>query len=236
MAEKREIITVEFREDGELTEEEITLGERSEEVDVRVQNREVRKIVAAIKAVMREKNLVCLSAPELGFAKRIFCIKFDGDIKAFVNPIIVSPTGLQLSRETCCCLPGLEYILPRNNDITIFYQKVTGEAETRRLVGMAAFVFQHAMNHLDGALISDFGAKVPENFDNFTDEEKEAFIAEYLDELDIKKKKLQEEYETDKEFKQLKDGIDFMESVVKGETKLVPAPPTEIPEIPNNKE
>lgn len=212
--ERKEIIIV------DCYEKEIELGHRAEEVDVLVQNAEIRKIIANIKAIMKEKNLTSLSAPVIGYNKRIFCIKFDGDIKAFINPIIVQPQGLQLSKEVCISIPGKTYILPRNNDITVMYQKATGTAETQQMVGMAAFVFQHELNHLDGLLISDFGAEVPENYDEWSDEDKQEFIDAYLDTLDLKHKEIHEEIEANSELKELHDGINFMESVVRGDVKL----------------
>ena len=109
-------------------------------------------------------------------------MKFEKDqIKTFINPVIeaYSPKGMQLSREKCSSLPGKEYIRVRNNDIRVMYQRPTGEAESNRLLGKAALVFQHEMDHLEGVLISDIGLEVIPEFDEATDEERAEVIKDY---------------------------------------------------------
>lgn len=226
MARDREIVVIE--EYGDEKEELVCRG--CQENDVLVQNRELREVIADIKAVMREKGLVSLSAPAIGSDLRVFCIKIDGDIKTYINPCITHAEGLQLSRERCVCLPGKEFLLLRNNKITVNYMKITGVAEEKTFLGMLAFVFQHELHHLDGPLISDIGEEIPEGFDSFSEEEKEQFISDFLDTLDMRNQAIQQEIEETPELKQLSDGIKFMEGVIKGEIKLVPAPEAQVPE------
>ena len=145
-------------------------------------------------------------------------MKFEKDqIKTFINPVIeaYSPKGMQLSREKCSSLPGKEYIRVRNNDIRVMYQRPTGEAESNRLLGKAALVFQHEMDHLEGVLISDIGLEVIPEFDEATDEERAEVIKEYLDSLDIRVKEINKEIEDVKKI--LKE---CMESVCNFEVPL----------------
>lgn len=216
MNRNREIIIIDSEE------KEIDSGIRAGEVDTRVQNREIREVIADMKAVMREKGLISLSATALGYKARILCIKFDGDIKVFINPIIGHCEGLQLSRERCEQLPGKEYILPRNSEVEIYYQKVTGKPDSRKFIGAAACLFQHELNHLDGSIISDFGMEVPEGFDDMGEEERLTLIREYLDTLDLKEKEIKEEVESDEESKRMFDSIRYMEAVARGEVELAP--------------
>jgi len=76
------------------------------------------------------------------------------------------------------------------------------------------------MDHLDGILLSDIGLEIDEQFDNATQKEKDEVINWYLETLDLKAKELNNEISNNEELKELKDGIDFMTSVYKGETKL----------------
>ena len=203
--------------------DELQLSERAVEIDVRTQATEMREIIKALKDTMREKGLSSLSAPAIGYNRRIFCIDFkDSEIKTFINPIIAQAKGMQLSIEKCVCIPDKEFMRPRNNDLMIIYQRPTGQIENRQIVGMSAIVFQHELDHLDGLLISDVGIEIDEDFHNATEEEQQEVINAYLDALDIKKKEIDTEINTDPELKQLSDGIDFMESVYKGETKIEP--------------
>ena len=203
--------------------DELQLSERAVEIDVRTQATEMREIIKALKDTMREKGLSSLSAPAIGYNRRIFCIDFkDSEIKTFINPIIAQAKGMQLSIEKCVCIPDKEFMRPRNNDLMIIYQRPTGQIENRQIVGMSAIVFQHELDHLDGLLLSDVGIEIDEDFHNATEEEQQEVINAYLDALDIKKKEIDTEINTTPELKQLSDGIDFMESVYKGETKIEP--------------
>ena len=196
----------------DIIKDELQLSEREDEIDVRTQATE-----------MREKCLSSLSAPAIGYNRRIFCIDFkDSEIKTFINPIIAQAKGMQLSIEKCVCIPDKEFMRPRNNDLMIIYQRPTGQIENRQIVGMSAIVFQHELDHLDGLLLSDVGIEIDEDFHNATEEEQQEIINAYLDALDIKKKEIDTEINTNPELKQLSDGIDFMESVYKGETKIEP--------------
>ena len=201
--------------------DELQLSERAVEIDVRTQATEMREIIKALKDTMRERGLSSLSAPAIGYNRRIFCIDFkDSEIKTFINPIIAQAKGMQLSIEKCVCIPDKEFMRPRNNDLMIIYQRPTGQIENRQIVGMSAIVFQHELDHLDGLLLSDVGIEIDEDFHNASEEEQQEVINAYLDALDIKKKEIDTEINTNPELKQLSDGIDFMESVYKGETKI----------------
>ena len=123
------------------------LGKRCDEIDVMHQGSLVREITKAIKDTMRAKNLKSLSAPAIGYDKRIFCMNFsDLEIKTFINPIITQAEGIQLSRETCQCIPGKEFIRPRNPKIKIIYQNPTGKILSTEFLGLSAVVFQHELS------------------------------------------------------------------------------------------
>ena len=100
------------------------------------------------------------------------------------------------------------------------YQKPTGEVETRQFIGMAAVKVQHEIDHLDGMLLTDIGLEIDDDFEKATEEERNEVVEAYLDSLDIKLKALKEEIEADPVLKEMNEGINFMESVAKGETKL----------------
>lgn len=201
--------------------DEIKLSERSTEIDTKTQNKEVRDIVAKLKHTVREHNLIALSAPEIGIQKRIFVINFKEEIKTFINPVIISAKGIQLSKETCNIITNKSYLVPRNDDIQVAYQGPTGNYNERQLIGAAAFIFQHEMQHLDGLLISDIGLEIDEEFENATDDEKNEIINIYLDSLDMKQKTVEQEINDNSELKAISDAIDFMTSVYQGKTEII---------------
>ena len=213
-AEAKEILKLEDENNEKL------LG-RSDEINTTIHGNLQREITNALKKPIEKEGITALSANAIGYDKRIFCIKFDEEIKTFINPVIVSAKGLQLSREKCTSLPGREFIVPRNTDISVMYQRPMGKVESRQIVGLAAFIFQHELQHLDGVLLSDFALEIDEDWDKATDEEREEVLKYYLDSLDIKAKELDQEIQEDPDLKRVSDAIDFMTSVYKGETKLV---------------
>lgn len=212
-ADAKEILTVE-------SENNDSLFSRSDEINPTLDGNLQREITAALKRTIEKENIISLSANAIGYNNRIFCIKFDEEIKTFINPVITKAEGLQLSRERCTSISNKEYIVPRNTKLTVMYQRPMGKIESREMLGLAAFIFQHELQHLDGVLLSDFALEIDEDWDKASDEEKQEIIKMYLDSLDIKSKELDKEIEEDKDLKQLSDAIDFMTSVYKGETKL----------------
>lgn len=216
-AKNCEILTI---DESSVNDAEITLSERSEEIDVKVEADLLKEIVSNLKRTIKANNLKSLSAPAIGYKKRIFCINFDTEIKTFINPVIATATGLEMSRETCTSIPNRTFIRPRNNDIMVVYQRPTGQIENRQMVGLAAIIYQHEIDHLDGLLLSDVGLEIDEQFDNATEEERMEVINAYIDALDIKQKEINTEITNDPELKQIVDAEKFMTSVYKGETKL----------------
>ena len=204
------------------------LSERCMEFDLTKGNKEAQQIILELKNTIRaNKNMLGLSANQIGHDKRIICLNFNGDIRTFINPIITNAVGFELSRETCNSIPGKTYIRTRNNKVSITYQTPLGKIESTDLVGVASTVFQHHLDHLDGLLLSDVGLEIDEEFDNAPIEEREAVIDMYLDSLDLTGKQLQEEVENDEEGKQLIDAIKFIDSVNSGETVIESIPLTE---------
>lgn len=210
----KEILTIE--------KDEKQLSERSMEIDTKNQALEMREIVSAVKATIRKNNLPYLSAPSIGYQRRIFAINFnDLEIKTFINPVIANAKGLQLSKETSNVIPGKVYLRPRNTEINIMYQRPTGQPESRKLVGLSAVVFQQCMDDIDGILLCDIGLEIDDNWDKLSDEERQEIIDAYLDSLDLKTKELQQEIQEDEELKKIDDAITFMTSVYKGETEIM---------------
>jgi peptide deformylase len=201
------------------------LSDWSIEVDTRKDGKLLQEIVLALKETMRANNLYSLSAPQIGYNKRVFCIRFgDKDYRTFVNPAVENNIGITMSRETCSSIPGKTYIIPRFNKIKFFYTTPLGKVESATLAGRAAYVFQHALDHLNGMLIEDIGLEIDEMFDNATDEEREEVLRMYAESLDLRMKDLQEEIKNDSELSQIDDAIKFMRSVGDKETTLKKSP------------
>lgn len=193
----------------------------SETIDLRKDNNLARDIILNLKETMRKNNLKGLSAPQLGYNKRIFCIRYgEDDIRTYCNPVIDKVIGLQLSREKCSSLPGREFIRIRHPEINVIFQNPLGKTLSQKLRGAAAYLFQHHMDHLDDLLLSDVGLEIDEQFDKATKEEQDELIAVYLDSIDVKAKEAKKLVDEDSELKQISDGTDFINQVKEGKVIL----------------
>lgn len=197
------------------------LSERCVEVDTTKKNTEVQEIVIEMKKVIRaHKDIVSLAANQIGFDKRIVCLNFNGDIRTFVNPILESVEGIELSRECCHSIPGKTFIRIRHTKVKVSYQTPLSKIQSVELVGYAAIAMQHAIDHLDGLLVSDVGLEIDSDFDNASEEEKQQVIDMYLDSLDLMKENVDKAIDADPEAKKMSDAVRFIASVQSGQTKL----------------
>ena len=203
------------------------LAEWCYEIDPVKNGKKTQEIILALKDTMRANNLLSLSAPQLGYDSRIICIRFgDNDYRTFINPMIDNNVNLTMSRESCSSIPGKEFIIPRFNNIKFYFTTPLGKPESATLVGQAAFVFQHELDHLNGLLVEDIGLEIDELFDQATDEEREQVVQMYAESLDIRLKNLNEDMSGNKELSDLNDAIKFINSVKDGSTVLESAEKT----------
>ena len=198
-----------------------SLGDRSEEIDPKKEGSLLQEIVLSLKQTMKDNDIVSLSAPQIGYNKRVFCVRFGNtDYRTFVNPIIDNVRDLTFARETCHSIEDKEFIRPRYNFIRIIYMTPLGKIESREVRGRTAVVLQHCIDHLDGLLLSDIGIEIDEMFDKAPEAEREELLQKYAESLDIKQKELQKVIEDDKDLKQINDAIKFIDGVRSGAVEL----------------
>ena len=191
---------------------------RAQEINREKDGKLLREIIANIKKTMRKNGLTSLSAPGIGYNKRVFCIDFsDQEIKTFINPVITNAEGLQLAKEICSSIPGKEYIRPRNTTVDIIYETPTGKIKTNRFSDIAAFVIQHEIDHLECVTLEDIGLEIESDFEEATQDERNEIINMYLDSLDLRQKDLDTEIESDDELKVVSERLKFTEALAKGE-------------------
>ena len=191
---------------------------RAQEINREKDGKLLREITANIKKTMRKNGLTSLSAPGIGYNKRVFCIDFsDQEIKSFINPVITNAEGLLLAKEICSSIPGKEYIRPRNTTVDIIYETPTGKIKTNRFSDVAAFVIQHEIDHLECVTLEDIGLEIESDFEEATQDERNEIINMYLDSLDLRQKDLDTEIESDDELKVVSERLKFTEALAKGE-------------------
>jgi peptide deformylase len=197
------------------------LKKRTMETNWKEKNKEIREAIVDVKDTMRNLNINALSAPQIGYDLRFFCLKFGkNDLRTFINPVISNVKGLQLSEEICSSIPNKKFLRVRNNDINVVYLNPMGNIESKQLVGLAAIKFQHQLEHLEGISNNELGLEIDEDYDNASEEEKSKIVEMYLESLDLKTKSLNTSIENDEDAKSLKQAIDFSKGVMSGEIEI----------------
>jgi peptide deformylase len=126
-----------------------------------------------MKETMYNASGVGLAAPQIGKAIRLFLIDAspfseDDDLseeertvlksfnKVFINPKILEEEGEEwIFNEGCLSIPDVREDVSRQPKITIEYQDENFTVHTETLNGLAARVFQHEYDHIEGILFTD---------------------------------------------------------------------------------
>ena len=190
------------------------------------QKEEGNEIIAQIKEVIKaDKNILALSAPQIGINKRIFCIRFNDNIKTFINPVITKKVNYEIKPETFVSMPGKEILITRPEEITVVYYTDDFKYEENKLLGPAARIFDQHCQLLDGVTPSDLGlvsdVETDGSLADLNEEEISQVTEIYKQYVKVKaeglNKQIEENPELEKQYKSLK----FTEKVINGEAALV---------------
>jgi peptide deformylase len=181
-------------------------------------------IIFKIKEVMEaDKTLLALAAPQIGINKRIFCLRFNDQIKTFINPIITKKKGLNITVETCASMPGKEIVIGRPEEITVVYYNEDFKYEDNKLLGVAASLFDQQAQILDGVMPHELGLVSDIEADGKIEEaDMEEIIKFYKDtfltsKLETLKTAIEADEEAAKDFRHLT----FTEGVINGRIAVV---------------
>ena len=134
---------------------------------------DLEKLIANMKETMYNASGVGLAAPQIGKAIRLFLIDAspfaeDDDLseeertvlksfnRVFINPKILEEDGEEwIFNEGCLSIPDVREDVSRQPKITIEYQDENFTIHTETLEGLAARVFQHEYDHIEGILFTD---------------------------------------------------------------------------------
>lgn len=204
------------------------LSNRSDEINVAENNRLVRDIVKDIKDTMiANPDLLALSAPQLGYPYRIFCIRFaDENIQAFINPLIVKIEGKSLSIEHTRSLPDKEFMIERAKRVMVGYQLPSGQYNEISLNHPLSSLFGQMIDMIDGTLFFKYetmGLPIDQDYYKASDEEKKELHEWYFSTfLPARMDALKAEAENDKDIKGLQEKMRYFKSIIEGETVIAP--------------
>jgi peptide deformylase len=185
---------------------------------------EGESIIKKIREVMEASpEILALSAPQIGINKRIFCLRFNDQIKTFINPIITKKKGLNIVIETCASMPGKEIVIGRPEEITVVYYNNEFKYEDNKLVGAAASMFDQQAQVLDGVLPSELGLVSDIEEDGKIEESDLAEIIPFYKDtfLPTRLASLKEVISTDEEAQKYFNHLKFTEGVINGRNAVI---------------
>ena len=185
---------------------------------------EGEEIIKKIKEAMEAKaDLLALSAPQIGINKRIFCLRFNDQIKTFINPIITKKKGLNIVIEHCASMPGKEIVIGRPEEITVVYYNDEFKYEDNKLIGVAASMFDQQAQILDGVLPSELGLVSDIEADGKIEEADLAEIIPFYKDtfLPTRLASLNESISSDEEARKYYNQLKFTEGVINGRNAVI---------------
>lgn len=205
---------------------------------------EGEEIIAALKEILKKhEDLLAISAPQIGFDKRIFGIKFNDTIKIFINPIITKKTSISIAPETFSSMPNKEILVSRPDEITAVYYTDEFKYEDNKLLGAAARLFDQMSQTLDGILPDDVGLVSDVTTDgslaDLSEEEINELKEFYKQFIKTKTEALNKVVAENEEAAKIYKQLQFTENVITGHTAVVKTPknfgkPTKIKGNANN--
>ncbi len=133
----------------------------------------LKELIANMKETMYNASGVGLAAPQIGKALRLFVIDAspfaeDEDLsdkdraalktfnRVFINAKIIKEEGEEWTfNEGCLSIPDVREDVSRQPKVTIEFQDEDFKTHTEVLDGLAARVFQHEYDHIEGILFTD---------------------------------------------------------------------------------
>ena len=118
---------------------------------------EIRRTVDDMIETMYDEVGIGLAAPQVGISLRLMVVGDENGrtARALVNPVIAEQGGEVTAEEGCLSLPGIFAPVTRAEWVRLEAHDLDGEPVSIRARGLAARVFQHEMDHLDGVLFID---------------------------------------------------------------------------------
>ncbi len=115
-----------------------------------------RMLIAAMFETMEAHKGIGLAAPQVGISEQIFIIDTGKDAFAVINPKILKVSGSDAMEEGCLSIPNLHVTIRRAKAIEVEFTDENNQRVRAKLSGLAAKVFQHEYDHLQGKLILDY--------------------------------------------------------------------------------
>lgn len=119
----------------------------------------IRRLVSNMAETMYEAPGIGLAATQVDVHKQVVVIDVSegrNELRAFINPQIVSRDGEQEGEEGCLSVPGIYDSVKRSEHVTVRYLDLDGKEQTLEAEGLLAVCIQHEMDHLNGKVFVQY--------------------------------------------------------------------------------
>ncbi len=115
-----------------------------------------RMLIASLFETLQSQKGIGLAAPQVGINEQIFIVDTGKDTFAVINPKILKSIGSEVMEEGCLSIPNLQLNIKRAKSIEVSFIDESNHPVRAHLTGLAARVFQHEYDHVQGKLIIDY--------------------------------------------------------------------------------
>lgn len=127
------------------------------------------KLFEDMAETMYKNNGIGLAATQVNVQKQMFIMDLarEGEkpqLKAFVNPKILSKNGESEYEEGCLSVPGIFETVKRAQVIEFEYQDLQGNIHNETCDGLKAVCIQHEYDHLQGKVFVEYLSNLKQNF------------------------------------------------------------------------
>ena len=116
-----------------------------------------RMCQSMVRLMSRTPLALGIAAPQVGAQQRIFVYALDDDLgpQVVINPEIRDHAGECGFFESCLSLPGVGREIIRPAQVYLVGRNLDGNEVSVEADGLAARLFQHEVDHLDGVMMID---------------------------------------------------------------------------------
>lgn len=119
----------------------------------------LRKLLRNMAETMYAAPGVGLAATQVDVHERVIVVDISetrDQLKAFINPEIITSSGVSDCEEGCLSVPGIYETVSRAEQITVRALDENGDTFTLEAEGLLAVCIQHEMDHLIGKVFVEY--------------------------------------------------------------------------------
>jgi peptide deformylase len=124
-------------------------------------DKDVRLAAGEMLDLMYKREGLGLAAPQVTLDYQLIVLNFEGEPDrkdqevVAINPVVIESKGAEKDREGCLSFPGLYQDIRRAKTVTVQFYDLDGKLQTMTCSDLAARIWQHEIDHLNGVLFID---------------------------------------------------------------------------------